>query len=318
MKDFMAQLMDGKVEESRVVEFLIDLRERGETVDDLIEAAVVMRKHAVKVDINGGDLLDTCGTGGDGLKTVNVSTITALIASSAGIRVAKHGNRCVSSSCGSADILEALGVNINISGEKVASCVKEIGFGFFFAPNFHPAMKFASSARKKIRGRTIFNCLGPLTNPAGADHHLLGVYSKDIVKPMCEALGKLGAKHAIVVHGENGLDEVSLSGATYIAEWENDKYKTYSVKPSDFGLQEVSVERLKCGSKEDAVSAARDILDGKDSEAFEFVALNSAFALKAADDVSNIEDGIKKSRKLLKDGAVKKKLKEIADKTNRL
>lgn len=317
MKSFMTHLMDGRLSSDEIVEFLLALRDKGETVSDIIEAACIMRERCVKVPTHRTDLLDTCGTGGDGLKSINASTLTALVASAAGVPIAKHGNRSISGVVGSADTLEGLGVRIDLTPQEVASSIEKAGFGFIFAPLFHPAMKFAADARKRIKGRTIFNCLGPLTNPAGASRQLLGVYQVSLVEAIAQALARLGSKHVIVVHGENGLDEVSLSGTTHIAEWDNGKLVRSTVKPEDFGLQSVPVSELVCETGEEAISRATSVLNGRPGPATDFVLLNSGFALKAADRCPTVEQGIALGRKLLNQGAVMRKLEQIKEVTGK-
>jgi anthranilate phosphoribosyltransferase len=311
MSRMMKAIMGGQLQEAEIINFLSALQKKKENQTDLFEAAKVMRDHALKVPIEPQNLLDTCGTGGDGLHTLNVSTLAALIASAAGVPVAKHGNRSVTGVCGSADLLKALGFSIECSPQQVADSIKACGFGFMFAPVFHPAMKYAASARKKIKERTIFNCLGPLTNPAGAKHHLMGVYAKHLVKPLCQTLGNLGAKHAIVVHGEDGLDEISISGKTWIAEWNDMSLREYSVIPADFGLARTSLDQLRCDSLESSLALSRQVLDGQKCAARDFVLLNAAFALKAADVMDNISEGIKRCAELIDGGEVLKKIEVI-------
>lgn len=311
MTRFVTELMEGKLEENFTVDFLTALRQKGESVDDIIEAATVMRAKCVKVSVAKKPLLDTCGTGGDGAHTLNVSTLVALVAAAAGVAVAKHGNRSVSGLCGSADLLDALGVRIDLTAEQVARCIETTGFGFMYAPNFHPAMKHAAPARKKITGRTLFNCLGPLTNPAGATHHLLGVYSESLVQPVCKALGALGAQHAIVVHGRDGLDEVSITQNTVVAEGVGGKVTVSEFKPSEVGFAGVKADQLRVKSVEDALASARLVLEGRPGPKTDFVVLNAAFALKAADVVRDIKEGVARSRKLLESQAVQRKLDQI-------
>ena len=307
--DIMTSLMNGELSDDAIVNLLTGLRERGETAAVIAEAARVMRNRCVRVPTAMPGLLDTCGTGGDGSKTLNVSTLTALVAAAAGVPIAKHGNRSVTGVTGSADLLEALGVRIQLAPEEVAASIEATGFGFIYAPLFHPAMKFAAAARKRIQGRTLFNCLGPLTNPAGASRQLLGVYDSRLLEPLCKALGELGSVHVIVVHGEPGLDEVSLSGRTDVAEWMDGSTAYYSVKPEDFGLTRVPLGELKCETREDAVRTAEAVLNG--GPACDFVLLNSGFALKAADRCPTVDQGIALARKLLTGGMVMKKLEDI-------
>lgn len=284
MTAFMKELMAGRLEEAFIVEFLTALRARGETQNDLIEAARAMREASIKVAADVPGLLDTCGTGGDGKGTMNVSTLAAIGAAAAGVPVAKHGNRSVSGHFGSADLLEAFGVKIGLTPEQTAASIRETGFGFIFAPNFHPAMKHAAGARKKIAGRTLFNCLGPLTNPAGAKRQLLGVYAPGLVETAANALGSLGSERAIVVHGEDGLDEVSLSGPTRMAEWDAARRQTAvrTVRPEDFGFKRAPIAALACASREESIAAATEVLEGRMGPRMDFTVLNTAFALIAA------------------------------------
>ena len=313
MTVFMNRLMDGEAAEDEIRDFLTALRSKGETVPDIIEAARVMRERSLKVPIDGAGLLDTCGTGGDGLRTVNVSTLAALAAAAAGARVAKHGNRSVSGLFGSADLLEALNIRIDLKPEQVARSIEATGFGFIFAPAFHPAMKYAAAARKKIEGRTLFNCLGPLTNPAGAERQLIGVYDAKLVVPLCEALGRLGAKKVIVVCGENGLDEVSLSGPTRCAEWRDGRAVEFSCRPEDYGFKTAPVADLQCGSGEESVRAARAVIAGQRGPALDFVSLNAAFALRAAGIVEDIGSGARFVHSLFVEGLVSKKIDRICE-----
>lgn len=317
MRAFMSALMDGTLSDDEIVAFLTALRERGETVADIVEAARVMRERCRRIPETRLDLLDTCGTGGDNLKTLNASTLTALVAAAAGVPVAKHGNRSVTGVTGSADLLEALGVRIQLEPADVAASIEETNFGFIFAPAFHPAMKFAASARRKIQGRTLFNCLGPLTNPAGARRQLVGVYDGRLAEPLARALGELGSEHVIVVHGEEGLDEVSISGPTLVAEWDRGRFARSTVSPQDFGVTPAPLEALACPTREDAVSMALAVLQGRPGPASDFVALNAAFALKAAERSPTVEQGIELSRRLLAQGAVLKKLDQIRSVTAR-
>ncbi len=234
MIEVMRLIMTGAATPAQIGGFLIGLRMKGETVDEITAAARVMRELATPVPVSGEHVVDTCGTGGDGASTFNISTASAIVTAAAGARVAKHGNRSVSSSCGSADVLEAAGVNLNLDAEQVARCVEDIGVGFLFAPKHHSAMKHAIGPRKEMGVRTLFNLLGPLTNPAGAPNQVLGVFSADWLVPLAQVLGKLGSRHVLVVHADDGLDEISIGGSTQIAELKHGEVSTYRVSPEQF------------------------------------------------------------------------------------
>ncbi|MCU1279167.1 MAG: anthranilate phosphoribosyltransferase, partial [bacterium] len=257
----VGRIMDGEATAAQIGAFLVAFRMKGETVDEVVGAATAMRARAHKLRVPAGVVVDTCGTGGDGRRTINVSTIAALVVAAAGVRVAKHGNRAQSSQSGSADVLEALGVDVNAPVEVVERCLEEIGIGFLFAPAFHGATRHAAAARKEIGVRTIFNLLGPLTNPAGARHQLIGVYDAGLVEPMAHALGRLGSTHALVVHGD-GLDEFSPDGTTDVAELRDGEVKRYQLRPRDFGLGDEDRAGLAGGDAQRNAAAARAILRG--------------------------------------------------------
>jgi len=233
IEEVMHEIMSGEAKENDISDFLLALREKGPTVDEITGAAKIMRKFVVSIDTEHEVVLDTCGTGGDKKGTFNISTITALVVAGAGVAVAKHGNRSVSSSCGSADVLEALGVNLNVEQEHLSACMDEVGIAFLFAQKLHPAMKNVAPVRKKLGVETIFNILGPLTNPARATHQILGVYSRDLVEPMAEVLGNLGLKRALVVHGSDGLDEITTTGKTFISEFNGNEVISYDISPDE-------------------------------------------------------------------------------------
>ncbi len=308
----MEQIMSGNASDSQIEEFLLALREKGETVDEIVAAAKVMRRHALGLSKEVPDLLDTCGTGGDNQCTLNVSTLSALVACAAGAKVAKHGNRSVTSVCGSADLLEMLGVKIDLPPETVLRCIEETGFGFFFAPQFHPAIKQAMPARKKIKGKTLFNLLGPLTNPAKASRQLLGVYEKRLVPLLAQALLKLGIERALVVHGDDGLDEISVSGATNVAEIRQGSVMQYRVLPEDFNLKQEPIENLRVSSKEESLDLALKVIQGDVNAASKIVCLNAAAALYLSDKVHSIKEGILMAMDMLQDRRVEKKLKQVA------
>ncbi|NPA12857.1 MAG: anthranilate phosphoribosyltransferase [Aquificae bacterium] len=298
MENLFSAIMKGETTDAQLGAILIGLKMKGETIDEISAAANVMRREAVKVPVDDKEgLVDTCGTGGDKVDTFNVSTISAFVVASAGGKVAKHGNRSVSSKCGSADIMEALGVNIQMEPETASKALKEVGLAFLFAPIYHPAMKNVIKQRREIGVRTIFNILGPLSNPAGAKYQLMGVYDKDLVEPLTYVLKDLGVERAFVVHGLEGLDEVSITAPTYVGELDNGEVKFYTVEPEDFGLKKADLSDIKGGDLEYNLRIALDILQGKDNTPkTDFVALNSAFALKVAGIVNSIEEGIELSK----------------------
>ncbi len=306
------EIMEGKLTDAQIGAVLIGLKMKGETVDEIAYAAKIMREKAVKVPIKDkSNLIDTCGTGGDKVDTFNVSTITAFVIAGAGAKVAKHGNRSVSSKCGSADIMQALGVNIEMPPQIAARALEEIGLAFLFAPIYHPAMKNVIKQRREIGVRTIFNILGPLSNPAEAQYQLMGVYDESLVEPLAKVLKTLGIKRGYVVHGKEGLDEVSITSPTTVAEINENEISIYQVKPEDFGLKRVSLSDIEGGDINCNLSIALDILQGKDKGAkTDFVAINAAFALSAV----NLVDSIKEGVELAKDTIYSGKAFEVLEK----
>ncbi|SNZ08445.1 anthranilate phosphoribosyltransferase [Persephonella hydrogeniphila] len=294
-------LMRGEATDAQIGAVLVGMKMKGETVDEISSAASVMKKEAVKVPVSDkSKLVDTCGTGGDIVNTFNVSTITAFVVAGAGAKVAKHGNRSVSSKCGSADIMEALGVNIEMPPEKAAEAIEKIGLAFLFAPIYHPAMKNVIRQRREIGVRTIFNILGPLSNPADAKYQLMGVYDKNLVEPLTKVLSQLGIEKAYVVHGMEGLDEVSITSETLVGELNGNEINIYTVKPEDFGLRRASLKDIEGGDLQYNLDIALKILEGKEySPKTDFVALNSAFALKVAGVVEDIKEGIELARETI-------------------
>lgn len=316
-------IMSGEVSPVLIGSFLTGLRMKGETAEEISGAVRVMREKATRVETGidmaaGGIVVDTCGTGGDGASTFNVSTTAAFVVAGCGVTVAKHGNRAVSSSCGSADVLEAAGVNLDITPEQVSSCIKECGIGFLFAPALHGAMKHAIGPRKEIGIRTIFNVLGPLTNPSGANVQVVGVFSEALIEPLARVLGKLGSHRALVVHGEGGLDELTITGATSIADYHNGSVKTYRIVPEDFGLSRAAVEEIRCG-KDSAESASmmKRILSGEPGARRDMVLLNSGAALMAAGAAPDISRGIELASQCIDSGDARKKLDALIAFTNR-
>jgi anthranilate phosphoribosyltransferase len=298
MYEVISSIMSGEVSEVMIAAFLTGLRMKGETVDEISGAVRVMREKATPIETGvdmaaGGVVVDTCGTGGDGSGTFNVSTASAFVVAGCGVTVAKHGNRAVSSSCGSADVLEAAGVNLNLSPDQVGECIRNCRIGFLFAPALHGAMKYAIGPRREIGIRTVFNILGPLTNPAGANVQVVGVFSEQLLVPLAEVLGKLGARRALVVHGEGNLDELTVTGKTSVAEFKGGEVTAYQVTPEEFGLTRAAIGDLSGGT--DAAGSAqmiKDILDGAPGPRREMVLLNAGAALMAAERAKDIQEGI--------------------------
>ncbi len=311
MTQTMEAIVSGKVPDAEIEAFLLALRERGETVEEITAAAKVMRHHAAKLSKHFEGLLDTCGTGGDSQYTLNVSTLAALIVASLDVPVAKHGNRSVSSLCGSADLLEMLGIRINLSAEEIEQSIERTHFGFFFAPQFHPATRFAMPARKRIQGKTLFNLLGPLCNPAEADFQLIGVYDESLVEKLAQVLSRLGVKRALVVHGSDGLDEITVCGKTKIAELSNGRIKVYTISPEEFGIKKAKRENLKCGSKNENKMRALAVLQGEAGPAGDIVCLNAGAALYIAGKCPSIKEGLRLAREAILSGAAMRKLEEL-------
>jgi len=313
-------LMEGKATDTQIGAVLMGLKMKGETIDEIYSAAKVMRDKAVKIDIEDkSNLVDTCGTGGDKIDTFNVSTISAFVVAGCGVKVAKHGNRSVSSKCGSADIMEALGVKIDIPPEKTKEAIEKIGLGFLYAPIYHPAMKNVARQRKELGIRTIFNILGPLSNPTGAYYQLMGVYDEKLVEPIANVLKKLGLKRGYVVHGLDGLDEVSIIGDTLVADIDEDDIFIYKVSPVDFGLRRASPWEIKGGDLAYNLQIALEILMGNDFSAkTDFVALNSAFALKSVGKVDTIQEGIELAKDSIYTGKAYEILEKLREFTNNL
>ena len=291
MQAVMRLIMTGHATAAQIGGFLVGLRMKGETVDEIAAAAGVMRELATHVDIAGPHLVDTCGTGGDGASTFNVSTASALVAAAAGARVAKHGNRSVSSSSGSADVLEAAGVRLDLDPQQVAACIEQIGVGFLFAPQHHSAMKHAIGPRREMRVRTVFNLLGPLTNPAAAPNQVLGVFSADWVEPLAEVLKQLGSEHVLVVHAEDGLDEISIAAPTRVAELRGGDILSYTISPEDFGLQRADLAAIAVGDAQQSLEMIRAVFAGRPGPAHDIVVLNAGAAIYAAGIASSLARG---------------------------
>jgi anthranilate phosphoribosyltransferase len=286
---------------------------KGETVDEIAGCAQAMRESAIPVKPNRNQLVDTCGTGGDGSGTFNISTTVAFLAAGAGLAVAKHGNRSVSSRCGSADLLQALGVNLELTPEQVAKCIDEVGIGFLFAPKLHPAMKYALAPRQEIGLRTIFNILGPLSNPAQAKRQLLGVYHSDLTELMAEVLLALGAEHAFVVHGADALDELSVTGQNKISRLHNGHIETYYLDPQDLGLPRAKLSDLAGGSVEDNAAITKALLAGKDGPKRDVILLNAAAVLIAGGKASSFSEGLKLAAEAIDNGSAQRKLHQLVE-----
>jgi len=314
--DAMNAIMSGQATDAQIAAFLMGLRLKGETVEEITGCAQVMREKAVRIRTKHQVVIDTCGTGGDASGTFNISTTAAIIASAAGAVVAKHGNRAVSSKCGSADVLKALGINIEITPEKAAQTLDEIGITFLFAPTLHGAMKHAASVRKELGVRTIFNILGPLTNPAGAQRQVLGVFSPALTETMANVLKELGAQHALVVHGDGGLDELSTLGATRISEMKDGQIRTYTLDVRELGLPVVTHTSLQGGDIQENVSILLGVLEGKRSPARDIALLNAGAALYIAARASTLKEGIRMAAEVVDTGAALRKLNEWKDATN--
>jgi anthranilate phosphoribosyltransferase len=313
------KLMSGELSPVQIAAVTMGLRVKKETIGEIAAAAKIMREFATKVQVSGPDrLLDIVGTGGDAAQTFNISTASMFVAAAAGARVAKHGGRSVSSSSGSADVLEALGANINLTPEKVARCLDETGIGFMFAPNHHAAMKHAAPVRKELGVRTIFNILGPLTNPAGATNQLLGVFHPDLVGIQVRVLQQLGSRHVLVVYGKDGMDEVSLGAATMVGELKNGEVREYEIHPEDFGLSMISNRGLKVTNANESLAMIREALGNATGTPREIVVLNSGVALYASDVAPTIDDGIRLARETIASGAAKRKLEQFVAMTQKL
>ncbi|KIH77114.1 anthranilate phosphoribosyltransferase [Geoalkalibacter ferrihydriticus] len=321
MVEVMGEIMGGEATPAQIAAFITALRMKGETIAEITGAARVMRAHATPIRVAGvvdldrddinldrESILDTCGTGGSGTKTFNVSTTVALVVAACGVKVAKHGNRSISSACGSADVLEALGVNLDVPAQVVEKCISEIGVGFLFAPALHGTMKRAIGPRREIGIRTIFNILGPLTNPAGANRQVLGVYRQDLVAPLAHVLANLGCRRGFIVHGEDGMDEVTLTGATFVAEIDGDLIREYRVTPEDFALQRCALSELQGGDAAVNARIVRAILAGDPGPRRDIVLLNAAFALVAAGCASEMRQALDLARQAIDSGAALERL----------
>ena len=317
-EDVMNEIMSGKATDAQIAGFLVALRLKGETIDEITACAKVMREKASRIKPNNQDkLIDVVGTGGDKSGTFNISTAAAFVVAGAGVPVAKHGNKGVSSKCGSADVLTALGVKIDLDPKQVEACINKVGMGYMFAPKFHGAMKYAIGPRKELAVRTIFNILGPLTNPAEAPFELMGVFDPDLTEPLAEVLGKLGCKHAMVVHG-SGLDEITLEGPTKVSEYKEGKVKTYEIKPSDFGIKLAELKEVLGNAPEDNAKIILGILNGKEKgPKRDIVTLNAAVALYVAGKASSIKEGVSLADESIDSGKALEKLEKMKEFTQK-
>jgi anthranilate phosphoribosyltransferase len=326
----MDEIMEGKATEAQIGAFITALRMKGETIAEITGAAKVMRAKATpirvyddavsidrdEINVDQETVVDTCGTGGDGTNTFNVSTTTAFVAAGGGLKVAKHGNRSVSSQCGSADVLETLGVNLDVTPAVVEECVKTIGIGFLFAPKLHGAMKYAIGPRQQIGIRSVFNVLGPLTNPAKANVQVLGVYEAGLTSILAEVLNRLGSTSALVVFGEGSFDEISITGPTQVSELRDGAVRDYRIEPEDFGMARANVSDIKGGDAKKNAAIVREVLDGQPGPRRDMVLLNAGAAFYAADKASDMERGIKMAAESIDSGMASQKLKQLVEKTN--
>jgi anthranilate phosphoribosyltransferase len=323
----MTEILNGQCTDAQVAAFLVALHMKGETVEEIVGFAEAIRAAATPLEVHrdsaldvsgtGRDaLVDTCGTGGDASGTFNISTATALVVAGAGVRVAKHGNRSVTSKCGSADVMEALGVKISLAPARISACLDEIGIAFLFAPAMHSAMKHVQTARRELRLRTVFNLLGPLTNPGRASAQVVGVYSAELVEKLAEALSMLGVHRALVVHGHDGLDEITITGPTRIAEVRDGHVRSYEVTPEEFGYRRAMLEEISGGEAAENAVIIRDLLDGKKSSRRDVVLLNAAAALVAASRANHIADALPLAEQSLDSGAAREKLEALVRFTN--
>ncbi len=313
MQDVMALIMGGEATPSQISGFLVALAIKGESVDEIVGAATIMKSLAAPVGIKANKIIDTVGTGGDGAKLFNVSTASAFVTAAAGGTVAKHGNRAASGNSGSADVLEAAGVDISITPEQVAQCIDECQIGFMFAPTHHSAMRHAIATRKEIAVRTVFNLLGPLTNPAGATHQLTGVFAREWVQPMAQVLGRLGSQHALVVHSDDGMDELSIAADTALAEFKDGQLlETVIVKPEDFGIKRQSAQPLIIADSKQSLALIKSALSGEKGAAYDMMALNAGATLYAGDEAPSLAEGVDLARVTLDSGKALQKLEQLA------
>ena len=322
MKSVMRPIMHGNAKDAQISAFLKALSVKNETVEEIKGAVQTMRELVIPVNVNSLDVLDIVGTGGDGANLFNISTATSFVVAAAGVKVAKHGNRSVSSSTGAADVLEAAGVNINLSPKQVGLCVEKVGIGFMFAPVHHPAMRYAVAARKALGSRTIFNILGPMTNPAGSKRQLIGVYSRELCAPVAKVLGDLGAQRLMVVHSRDGLDEISIVEDTEVVEFHDGKTFKYTIKPEEFGLKHASLAGLSVKSPEESVKIIMDCFEEQEHQyseaARDIIVINAGAALYLSESVKNIADGVALAKETISSGLASAKIAQLIDFTLRL
>ncbi len=307
----MRAIMTGEATQAQIGGFLIGLRMKGETIEEIAAAASVMRELATPVTVDTTHLVDTCGTGGDGSETFNISTASAFVVAGAGGKVAKHGNRSVSSKSGSADVLEAAGVNLDLTPEQIARCIEEAGVGFMFAPKHHGAMKHAIGPRREMGVRTVFNLLGPLTNPAGAPNQLIGVFSVEWTEPLAKVLGQLGSRHVLVVHSDDGLDELSVGATTRLAELKDGKVSSMTIEPGDFGLDRHDKSALLVESPEQSLETIRKVLANEAGAARDVVCLNAGAAIYVSGLTKDIASGVEKAKQSISSGAAAQRLEAL-------
>ncbi len=315
MESVMRQIMTGGATPIQIGGFLAGLRAKGETVEEIAAAATVMRELAVRVSVKKDYLVDTCGTGGDGKGLFNVSTAAAFVVAAAGGRVAKHGNRAMSGNSGSADVLEAMGVKLDLPPERIAKCIDEVGLGFLYAPAHHSATRYAAAPRKELGTRTLFNLLGPLTNPAEAPNQLLGVFAQRWVEPLAKVLRMLGSEHVLVVHSYDGLDEISVAGPTWVSELQHGQIRSYTVRPGDYGIAPQSLGGLHVQSAQESLACIRQALAGQPGAAFDMVALNAAAGIYAAGLSSTLVEGVEQARQVMRNGEAEQRLKRLVEVT---
>ena len=315
MHSIMRTIMSGEATPAQIAGFLVALRIKGETVDEITGAAEVMRELATKVDVDKTNLIDTCGTGGDSSNTFNISTTSAFVVAASGARVAKHGNRSVSSKSGSADVLEAAGINIELDAKQVTSCIENVGIGFMFAPMHHSAMKHAIGPRRELGLRTLFNVLGPLTNPASAPNQVIGVLDKKWLTPLAETLNRLGSKHVLVVHSEDGVDEISISAKTFISELKNNEINNYEISPDDFGIKNFNINDLSVENIDESLTMMKSVFDNNNNAAKAIVSLNAGAAIYASGISDSIKAGVEMAINIIESGAAKKKFEMLIQHT---
>jgi anthranilate phosphoribosyltransferase len=319
MVSLMRQIMMGEVSQVMISAIMIGLRVKRESIGEISAAAEVMRELATRVEIeNRNNLVDTCGTGGDSAHTFNISTAAAFVAAAAGARVAKHGGRSVSSKSGSADVLESLGVNLNQTPQQVADGISRIGVGFMFAPNYHSAMKYAAPVRRELGVRTLFNILGPLTNPAGAENQVIGVFHADLVGIVARVLQQLGGHHVMVVHGEDGLDEITIAGKTRIGELKHGEVSEYTIRPEDFGMKVSAIETIQVQDSDQSKALLQSVLDNQPGPALDIVLLNAGAAIYVSGVADTLKQGVIRARAAVESGAAKEKLRQLVEITHQV